>query len=107
MGEGGEAVKCKNDARMLTGWIGDTKATNEERRSHKVTHPPHLELGPVMRIDPVAELIDIVTHRMIVPPSARALVRMTRFWRALAGNADVRPQRTRNHTFSKREFSPG
>ena len=64
MGEGGEAVKCKNDARMLTGWIGDTKATNEERRSHKVTHPPHLELGPVMRIDPVAELLQHVAAKL-------------------------------------------
>ena len=64
MGEGGESVKRKNDARMLTGWIGDTKATNEERWCHKVTHPPHLELGPVMRIDPVAELLQYVAAKL-------------------------------------------
>lgn len=57
MCRGDETLKGQDDARVLTGRIGDTKAAEQERWGHHVAHPTHLELGPIMGVDPTLEFL--------------------------------------------------
>jgi len=59
-----EAVKSENDARVLTGRIGDTEPTDKNRRGHHVTHSTHFELGPVVRVHPTAELFQHIAAKL-------------------------------------------
>jgi hypothetical protein len=61
---GDKTLKGENDAWVLTGRIGDTKAAEQEWWSHHVAHPPYLELSPIVGVDPIAELFQHIATKL-------------------------------------------
>lgn len=61
---GNEALKSKNDVWLLSKRIRDTKTTEQERGRNHMTHPPYLELGPVVGVDPTAKFFQHVAAKL-------------------------------------------
>jgi hypothetical protein len=59
-----EALKGEDDAWLLLGRIGDTKATEQERGCNHVAHPPYFELDPIVAVDPTAKLLQHVATKV-------------------------------------------